>query len=60
MLTCKLQIIVGNSSFVLDNHIQLDLYSTISLKQQSSVDMSYTKHHTEKTSHCSYSLMLHA
>jgi hypothetical protein len=35
MLTCKLEVIVGNSIFVLDNHIQLDLYSTISLKQQS-------------------------
>jgi hypothetical protein len=34
MLTCKLQKIFGNSSFVLDNHIQLDLYSANSLKQQ--------------------------
>ena len=35
MLTCKLEIIFGNSSFVLYNHIQLDLYSANSLKQQS-------------------------
>ena len=46
MLTCKLQKIFGNSSFVLDNHIQLDVYSTNSLKQQSEC-----KYVTHKASH---------